>query len=59
MVFCTTKSAVLSQGLQRIGDGGGSGGQGQGGSSTLQGGDPALQHILGGVGQPAVDIPGV
>ena len=52
-------SAVLSKGFQGIGDGGGPGSQGQGGGPALQSGDPALQHVLGGVGQAAVDVSGI
>ena len=46
----------LGQGLDGIGDGGGAGGHRQGGASPLQGGHPPLQHLLGGVGEAAVDV---
>ena len=39
-----------------IGDGGGSGGHGQGADAPLEGRDPLLQHILGRVGQATVDV---
>ena len=46
----------LGQGLDGIGDSGGAGGHRQGGASPLQGGHPPLQHLLGGVGEAAVDV---
>ena len=49
-------AAVCRQGLNRIGNGRGAGGYRQGGAAALQGRHPLLQHLLGGVGQPAVDI---
>ena len=43
--------------LHRIGDGGGAGGGGQGRRAPLQGGDPLLKHIGGGIHQAGVDVP--
>ncbi len=48
--------AVLRQGLNRIRDGRGARGQRQRGHAPFQRGDPLFQNILGGVGQPAVDV---
>ena len=47
---------LLGQGLDGVGDGGGAGGHGQGGHAPLQGCDALFKHVLGGVGQAAVDI---
>ena len=52
-------AAVGSQGLDRIRDRRGAGGHRQGRASALQGGHALLQHLLGGVRQPAVDIAGI
>ena len=46
----------LGQSLDGVGDGSRAGGQGQGRHSALQGCQTLFQHILGGVGEPAVDI---
>ncbi len=51
--------AGLGQGLNGIGDGRGAGGGGQGGASALQGRNALFQNVLGGVGQPAVNVAGV
>ena len=42
-----------------VGDGRGSGCDGESGASSLEGGDPLLEDLLGRVGQTAVDVPGV
>ena len=47
----------LSQGLDDVSDGRGAGGGGQRRHTPLQGGQPSLQYILSGVGQPTVDVP--
>ena len=47
---------IQCQGLNRIGNSGCAGGQRQGGYTALQGRDPLLQHILGGVCQSAIDV---
>ena len=47
----------LGQRLDGIGDRRGAGGQRQRRHAPLQSGDPLLQHVLGGVGQPSVDVP--
>ena len=49
----------LGKGLQGIGDGGGTGGDGKTGHATLERGDTVLKDALGGVGQTAVDVTGV
>ncbi len=49
----------LSQGLDDVSDGRGAGGGGQRRHTPLQGGQPSLQYILSGVGQPTVDVAGV
>ena len=51
--------SLTGQGLDGIGDGGGTGGHGQGGSASLQGGDPLFKDLLGGVGEPPVDVAGL
>ena len=48
--------AVLRQGLKGVGDGGGARGQRQCGHAPFQRRDPLFQDVLGGVGQPAVDV---
>ena len=48
--------ARLRQGLDGIGHGCGAGGQGQRAHAAFQRGDAFFQHILGGVGQAAVDV---
>ena len=52
-------AAVLTQGLKHIVDGGGTGCHGQRGYAALQSRDPLLQHVLGGVGQAAIDVAGI
>ena len=49
----------LGQCLDSIGDCRRAGGGGQRRHAALQGGKPLLQHILGGVGEPPVNVPGV
>ena len=49
----------LGQGLDGVGDGRRARGQRQRRCAPLQGGDPLLQHVLGGVGQPPVDVSGI
>ncbi len=48
--------AVLQDVLQGVGDSGGAGSDRQAGHATLEGGNALLEHTLGGVGQPAVNI---
>ena len=43
----------------RVGDGGGAGGHGEGAHAPFQRGDALLQDVLGGVGQAAVDVAGI
>ena len=43
----------------RVGDGGGAGGHGQGAHAAFQRGDALLQDVLGGVRQAAVDVAGI
>ena len=52
-------AAVLTQSLEHIVDGGGTRCHGQRGYAALQSCDPLLQHVLGGVGQAAVDVAGI
>ena len=52
-------AAVLTQSLKHIVDGGGTGCHSQRGYAALQSRDPLLQHVLGGVGQTAVDVAGI
>ena len=42
-----------------ISDGSGSRSHGQGADTTFQGGDSLFKHILGGIGQTAVDVSGI
>ena len=49
-------TAVGGQGLDGIGDGGGTGGHGQSGHAALQGRNALFEHVLGGVGQTAIDV---
>ena len=51
--------AHMGQGLEGVCNGGCAGGSGQSCRTALQGGDPLLQHVLGGVGQAAIDIAAV
>ena len=46
----------LGQSLNGVGDGRRAGGSGQGRYTALQSRDPLFQHILGGVGQAAIDV---
>ena len=48
--------AVLGQGLDGVCNGRRAGSQGQRRRAALQGRDPLLQHVLGGIGQAAIDI---
>ena len=48
--------SVRRERLDRICDRRGSGSQGQRGASSLEGSQSLLQHILGGIGQPSVNI---
>ena len=48
--------ALLGQGLDGVGDGRRAGGHRQGRGAALQGRHTLFQHLLGGVGQPAVDV---
>ena len=52
-------TAVLGQGLDGVVDGGSAGSNGQSGNTALQSRDALLEHILGGVGQTAVNVAGV
>ena len=52
-------AAVLGQGLDGVVDGGGAGSHSQGSHAALKGCDALLEHILGGVGQTAVNVAGV
>ena len=49
----------LGQSLDGVGDGRRARGQCQCRYASLQGGNPLLQHVLGGVGQPPVDVSGI
>ena len=51
--------ARLGQGLDGVGNGRRAGGQGQSCHAALQRRDALFQHILGGVGQAAVDVAGI
>ena len=53
------RSAGDHNGQTSVGDGRRAGGQGQGRHAALQGRDALFQHVLGGVGQTAVDVAGV
>ena len=52
-------TAGLGQGLDRIADGRCARGSGQGCHAAFQGRNALFQHVLSGIGQPAVDIPSV
>ena len=49
-------TAVGGQGLDGIGDGGGTGGHGQSGHAALQSRNALFKHVLSGVGQAAIDV---
>ena len=49
-------AAVLPEGFQRVGDGGGAGSQRQRGHAAFQRGDPLFKDVLRGVGEAPVDI---
>ena len=49
----------LGQGLDGVGNCRGAGGGGQSRHASLQSRDTLFQHILGGVGQPAIDVSGI
>ena len=51
--------AGLGQGLDCVGDGGRSRGDGQGGDSAFERGDALFKNVLGAVGQAAVNVSGV
>ena len=51
--------ALLCQRLNGIGDGGSAGGGSQSGDTAFQCRNALFQHVLGGVGQSAVDVAGV
>ena len=51
--------AVRGQRLDRVGDRRRAGGDRQRRGAAFQGGDALLQHVLGAVGQPPVNVPGV
>ena len=52
-------AAVLGQGLDGVVDGGSTGSHSQGSHAALKGCDALLEHILGGVGQTAVNVASV
>ncbi len=52
-------AAVGRERLDRVGDGRRAGSQGQRRAAALQGCQPFLQDLLGGIGQTAVDIAGI
>ena len=52
-------AAVLGQGQDGICNGRRAGSQGQSRHTAFQGRQSLLQHVLGGIGQAAVDIPGI
>ena len=52
-------AAVLTQSFQHVGDGSSAGGQRQCRHAAFQSGHPLFQHVLGGVGETAVNIAGV
>ena len=52
-------ATVRGQRLDGVGDGCGAGGDHQCGAAAFQSGKTLLQDLLGGVGQPAVDVAGV
>ena len=58
-LLCDNVSALRGKRLDRIGYRGGARRKCQGGNSALKGGDPFFQHVLCGIGQPAVDVAGV
>ena len=49
-------AAVLTQSFQHVGDGSSAGGQRQRCHAAFQSGHPLFQHVLGGVGETAVNI---
>ena len=52
-------AAVLGQGLDGVADSGSTGSNSQARHAAFQGSDALFQHILGGVGQTAVNVAGI
>ena len=52
-------AAVLGQGLDGVADSGSTGSNSQASHAAFQGSDALFQHILGGVGQTAVNVAGI
>ena len=50
---------LLAQGLDGVGDGSRAGGYGQARGAALQSGNALFKHILGGIGQTAIDVAGI